>query len=162
MKENNYISTLEDECFFRRYDEKGNLQEFVIVHVDDLAMDGSIEFVDNTVALLKKNLTISKVVKGNFRFCGLDLFQKVGKTVLSMEDYAKSMFLAPIPAKIKKKSSLTAKQLTILRAQIGSLSWLSMNVRMDLSYETHELSKRMANATIKDLQYSNYLVKKAN
>ena len=79
-----------------------------------------------------------------------------------MEDYAKSMFIAPIPAKTRKNASLTPKQMTMLRAQIGSLSWLSMNVRMDLSFGTHELSKRMANATIKDLQYSNHLIKKAN
>jgi hypothetical protein len=71
------------------------------VHIDDLAIEGTENFV--------KNLTLSKVVKGSLRFCGLDLCQKDGKTILSMEDYATSMFIAPIP---EKNASLTAKQQT--------------------------------------------------
>lgn len=96
LKENGYISTLGDECFFRRYDKNSNLEGFLVIHVDDLAMDGSKAFVDSTIQLLKNNLTISKVVKKQFRFCGLDSCQKDGKTVLSMEDYAKSMMKNPL------------------------------------------------------------------
>ena len=78
--------------------------------------------------LLKRELTISKVVKNQFRFCGLDLNQKDGKIELSMEDYAKSLFIAPIPNKTKTTAKLTPKQMTMLRGQIGALSWLSTNV----------------------------------
>ena len=64
LKENKYISTLGDECFFRRYDEKVSLEGFLIVHVDNLAIEGTEKFVKNTVVLLNKNLTISKLVNG--------------------------------------------------------------------------------------------------
>ena len=72
--------------------------------IKNVIINGSDEFVAKTVELLKKELTISKVVIGEFRFCGLDLCQKDGKIELSMEDYAKSMFIAPIPNKTRNSS----------------------------------------------------------
>ena len=101
------------------------------------------------------------MVHDSFRFCGLDLVQKKGRIELSMEDYCKSMFLAPIPAKTRKNASLTFKQETMLCAIVGNLSWLALNVRLDLCYGTHQLSQKLQSGTIKDLQTANYLVKKA-
>ena len=161
LSENGYVPTLGDSCFWRKYGKDGGLQGFLVCHVDDLAVNGHKEFVDETVALLKKELTISKVVKDEFRFCGLDLKQLPGRIELSMEEYVRSMFIAPIPAKTKKNAKLTGKQQTMIRAIVGALSWVSMNVRLDLSYGTHELSKRLSDPTIKDLQFANYMVKKA-
>ena len=71
------------------------------------------------------------------------------------------MFLAPIPTKTKKTAKLTPKQSTMLRALVGSLAWLSLNVRLDLCYGAHQLSQRLQDGTIKDLQQANYVVKKA-
>ena len=89
-----------------------------------------------SLSVLQNNLTISKVVKQKFRFCGLDLYQKDGETVLSMEDYAKSMFIAPIPAKTNKNASLTAKQLTMLREINESLKFECVLSEIHLSFLT--------------------------
>ena len=51
--------------------------------------------------------------------------------------------------------------MTMLTAQIGSLNWLSMNCRMNLAYGSHELSKIVGNVTIKDLKFSNAMVRRA-
>ena len=94
FKENEYETTLGDECFYRKYQKDGSLAGMCLTHVDDFVINGTEEFVNETVELMKRELTISKVVKNEFRFCGLDLCQKDGKIELSMNEYADNMFLA--------------------------------------------------------------------
>jgi hypothetical protein len=60
----------------KKYDEEGKLIGMVLTHVDDFIYNGTEQFAKDLEELLKSKLAVSKVEKGRFRFCGLDIEQK--------------------------------------------------------------------------------------
>ena len=45
LKENYFETTLGDQCFYRKYNEDGSLAGFLLLHVDNFKVNGSVEFV---------------------------------------------------------------------------------------------------------------------
>ena len=86
--------------------------------------------------------------------------QEEGKIVVSMEDYAEAIVETEIPKRARNEDKLNEDQMTVMRGLVGQPQWLAQQCRMDISYGAHQLSKRSRQATIKDLKYTNSLVKK--
>ena len=95
-------------CYLK-YGEDGKLEGFLISHVDDMVYNGGAEFVAEVEALFRRELKLSKVEKGHFRFCGLDLMQKEGRIEISMEDYAGAIEETSIPKGAKNDQQLGEK-----------------------------------------------------
>jgi hypothetical protein len=132
----------------------------LISHVDDFAFNGTKGFVEETVEILKKELKISKVEKGRFRFCGMDLEEKEDRLELSMEDYANSIEKVVIDKKQRNEDLLNEKQMTVLRGMAGMLNWISLQCRPDLAFGAHQLAKCGQQARVKDLKFANVMVDK--
>ena len=160
LKDDGFKTLVGDECFYQKYDEKGNLIGMLLTHVDDFIYNGSEEFEKHVEELFKKELSVSKIEKESFRFCGLDIKQEKGKIVVSMEDYAEAILETEIPKRAKNEDKLNADQMTVMRGLAGQTQWLAQQCRIDIAYGAHQLSKRSRQATIKDLKYANSLVKK--
>ena len=126
----------------------------LLTHVDDFIYNGSEEFVKHVEELFKKELSVSKVEKDSFRFCGLDIKQEAGKIVVSMEDYAEAIIETEIPKRAKNEDKLNEDQMTVMRRLAGQTQWLAQQCRMDISYGAHQLSKRSRQVTIKAVSYT--------
>ena len=66
------LKTVEgDEAFyFQNLD--GKFHGSVLTYVDDFEVAGTPEFVEETISVVEKKLTVSKVEEDNFRYTGLD------------------------------------------------------------------------------------------
>ena len=61
-----------NEAFYYFYKD-GELIGRVITHVDDFTMAGTDEFIRETLEIVNKELTISKIEEDNFRYTGIDV-----------------------------------------------------------------------------------------
>ena len=67
------LKTVEgDEVFYYR-NLDGDFQGAVLTHVDDFEVTGTTDFVDEIIAVVEKELTISKVEEDKVRYTGLDV-----------------------------------------------------------------------------------------
>ena len=110
--------------------------------------------------MLKSKLSVSKVEKNKFRFTGVDIEKtKVGITI-SIEDYANSLELIEEIRAVKGDELLTRTENQLYRKFTGKISWLAANTRPDLAITALLMSKKNANATIKDLKKINKVIEK--
>ena len=124
-----------------------------ILHVDDVLLAGTAEFVNSTTEMIKKRFNMSKISDNSFRFCGLDInLNQDGSITVSMEDYADSISPMNADKKGRKRSDEVSYQETSeLRELTGKIAWLSQNTRPDLSYGAIHLQKRVNSATFEEI-----------
>ena len=72
-----------------------------------------------------------------------------------MEDYVKSIKIIPIFRDDPDTCSLTTVEVKLYRKFVGKFLWLAENVRPDLSYLALDMSRKVQNATLKDLKSVN-------
>ena len=144
----------EDEAYFYK-NVGGNLQGQVAIHVDDFLITGSNEFIEDTLSFISSKLKVSKVERGKFRFTGIDIEKKMEGIQISMEDYVKSIEIIPIFREDLDSSALTATEVKLYRKYVGKFLWLAENVRPDLSFLALDMSRKVQNATLKDLKAVN-------
>ena len=140
---------------------QGELVGAVITNVDDFTMAGTDEFIQETLKIIGKELTISKLEEDNFRYTGIDVSTVDGGIQLEMHDYNDSLEEVKEIRKAKKDELLTRDELKVYRKMTGKLSWLANSTRPDLSYTALEMSKNNKTAQIKDLRDVSRIVNKA-
>ena len=148
-----------DEAFYYLHDGT-ELQGAVLTHVDDFTISGKDEFVKRVVETVEKELTISKVEYGNFRFTGVDVKKTDEGIEVSMNDYADSIAKIEEFRKAKREDVLLPSEMKMYRGFTGKVGWLAENVRPDLSFTSLEMSKKGTNATMSDLKKVNHTIKK--
>ena len=75
-----------------------------------------------------------------------------------MEAYAETIVEIPTFRKEVGSTSLNGAEMSVYRGYIRKLMWLTRNVRLDLNFSVLELSKKMKEATLKDLKSINPIV----
>ena len=133
----------------------------ILSHVDDFNLAGTNDFINEVTEKIKKELDISKIEDGEFRFTGIDVKKIDGGIEISMEDYAKSLEEVVI-REGSQDDSLTREELKVLRKYVGKLNWLAVNTRPDLAIYALELAKKQKKATLKDLRNVNRILKKVS
>ena len=159
FKQKGLKTVVGDKAFYYKHDG-GKLLGMVITHVDDFNIAGSEEFIDDLVQSIKRELTVSKIEKGSFRFTGVDIERMDDGIVVSMEEYAESIESLDNIRKTTATDRLTEAELKIYRKYTGKFSWLAMNVRPDLAITAVKMAIRGRDATIKDLKRINYVIEK--
>lgn len=79
-----------DEAFYYLHEE-GEFQGAVFIHVEELILAGSMDFIEKIKILIAYKLTVSKVERDRFRYTGLDIEKFEDQVRVSMKDYAKIM-----------------------------------------------------------------------
>jgi len=149
-----------DEAFYYLHKD-GELIGAVITHVDDFTMAGTDEFIAETLEIVGKELTISKIEEDGFRYTGIDVVTLEDGIQLEMKDYVDSLEPVQEIRKAEKDELLTREELKMYRKMTGKLSWLANSTRPDLSYTALEMSKKNRTAQIKDLRDVSRIVNKA-
>merc|ERR1719228_2215901 len=105
--------------------------------------------------MLKKELSVSKVEKNKFRFTGVDIEKTEEGITISMDDYANSLEFITEIRTAKVDELLTKIEYKTYKKYTGKISWLAANTRPDLAIDALEMSKKNANATLRDLKKVN-------
>jgi hypothetical protein len=101
-----------DEAFYFCY-ENGKLVGMILTHVDDFDISGTKEFVERMRRILMKELKVSKVEKGKFRFTGIDVEKTDKGITVSMEDYTNSIEKIEDIRKAKGEELLTKTEMKV-------------------------------------------------
>ena len=118
LENNGFKIAGEDEAYFSK-NKGGVLLGQVAVHVDDFLITGSEKFINDILALISGQLTVSKVERNEFRFTGIDVAKKSDGIYISMEEYVKSIKLIPVFRNDDDTSSLTATEVKLYRKYVG-------------------------------------------
>ena len=143
-----------DEAFYYRHSDN-KLEGMILSHVDDFNVAGTEKFLSEIREMLKKELLVSKLEKNKFWFTGVDIEKNEKGITISMEEYAESLEMikeiraAPLDELLTKIENKTYRKYT------GKISWLAANTRPDLAIDALEMSKKNANATLRDLKKVN-------
>ena len=132
----------------------------VVIHVDDFFISGTNQFISFFLEMVNKNLKVSKVEHGSFRFTGVDIRKEDKRIIVSMNAYADSLVPIMDFRKVENDELLNDLELKLYRKYTGKLLWLAENCRPDLAYVSNLLSKRSHVATLSDLKYVNKVLKK--
>ena len=106
---------------------------FVIIHVDDIIIGGTPEFV--LVLHIKARFRVLKDQVKTFVYTGMSIrTDKAGRLYLNQNQYLEEMNNVPVDAEAGKEDGLR----TVLRGAVGRLLYLNLT-RPDLSFRTNFL-----------------------
>ena len=84
-----FQSTL-DKAIFMYYDQNGNLEGVLLIHVDDLLCGGSPSFFENIIDKLTQKYEVSKHQFGMLDYLGLSIIQEGDSIVISQHNYTQN------------------------------------------------------------------------
>jgi hypothetical protein len=115
----------------------GTFIGFVIIHVDDIIIGGTPEFVLEMVLHIKARFRVSKDQVERFIYTGMAIrSDKAGRLFLNQNQYLEELNNVPADAETGKEDGLR----TVLRAAVGRLLYLNLT-RPDLAFRTNFLSR---------------------
>ena len=164
-----------DPAMFMLRDDNGSLVGCMVVHVDDLMVchDGS-DFAAGIVDKLGKRFpfgTWDNVAEkqSGVTYCGKEirLIQHQGEESISLsqDGFVDGRLQEMEVLKDRRQdpeSFATEEEKANFRSVVGSLQWLSTQSRPDLSFETNQLQKRIADLRVHDLLRANRAVKEVS
>ena len=151
-----------DPCIFYWY-KNDVLHGALAVHVDDLLIGGSKDFMDEVIAPLKAKYPFKHWKTGKSDFLGRNLVQNDDFSIcIDQKEYANNVKPAIISKERRKfkEDKLTAKELHQYHAILGAANWLVGSSRPDIAALTALLQQRVSSATIDDLISANKLIAK--
>ena len=117
-------------------DKQPVLEGLIVAHVDDLLFTGS-PTAEASLAAIGQELGFGSQDRGDFTWCGKRIRRASDGTVrLSMREYHQNLEEIHLPKNRKSDpgANLSAFEARQLRAALGSLQWLTAQVRFDMSY----------------------------
>ena len=151
-----------DEAFFSMVKD-GKLVGLCILHVDDFLVAGSSDFLKALDRKLHGRFKFGKVESNRFKFTGLNIEQQEYTILVDQIDFING--IKPIISlRAGKKNSdekLNKEEMKLYRGLTGQLSWAAENTRPDLAYDVREMATRNKDASLKDIQKANKVLKKA-
>ena len=109
----------EDEAFYYLH-EDGKLIGVVITHVDYFTMAGTDEFIKETLKIIGKELTISKIKEDDFRYTGIDVLTVDDGIKLEIKDYINILEEVKEIRKVERD-----EELKVYRKMTGKIAWLA-------------------------------------
>ena len=133
----------------------------MISFVDDVLWGGSSE-IASIIAKLRETFYIGKEHTQAFTYIGINLKQSNDFTItIDQNSYINSINDIKIDDIHNGNSDdkLTAHELTLLRRALGKINWIAGMSRPEISYHVCEISTRVKNATISEIQAINKIIK---
>ena len=112
-----------DPGLFLKFNSEGQLDGFLITHVDDFLHAGSSEFEKSVVEKLQIIFMMGKTEEKKFKYVGMDIEQTEKGINVSQQDYADKIpvySLRPERAK-ESEDDLTEEEKTQLRQMAGQI-----------------------------------------
>ena len=94
----------------------------------------------------------------SFTYLGLRLCSFHNGITLDQAPYADSLEHLPRDKERSKDDSLTARELTEVRAKVGQLNWLSTHTRPDIAFEVSDLGSNISNPTYGHIRRINKVI----
>ena len=142
-----------DPGLFLKFDKEGELNGFLVTHVDDFLHAGDESFQKEVVENLQQIFLMGKTEESKFKYVGMDIEQTEEGITLSQQEYADS--LEPITIKPERskqtEENLSEDEKSTLRKIAGRLGWLAKGTRPDLAFSQVEISTKFLNGKVKDL-----------
>ena len=115
---------------------KRQLEGVIVAHVEDLLMTGS-PLAEKSLEAVGAELGFGSVEKKNFVWCGKRIRRAADGTIrLSMVEYHQNLKEINLPVYRRRQlnARLTEPERRQLRALLGSLQWLTAQLRFDMGY----------------------------
>ena len=136
---------------------------FCILHVDDFLVAGSSDSLRELVRKLNGRFKFRKLESNRFKFTGLNIEQQEYTLLVDQIDFING--IKPIISlRAGKKSSeekVNKEEMKQYCGLTGQLDWAAENTRSDLAYDVREMATRNKDASLKDIQKKNKVLKKA-
>ena len=120
---------------------KRQLEGVIVAHVDDLLMTGSA-LAEKSLEAVGAELGFGSVEKNDFVWCGKRIRRASdGAVRLSMTEYHENLYEINLPTYRRRQihSKLTEVERRQLRALLGSLQWLTAQLRFDMGFAVSTL-----------------------
>ena len=149
--------TTVDECLFV-LPGKG----FLAIHVDDIIFGGDKDF-HSLIHKLCTHYKVGSIERGDFTYCGISITSvfdanNVFSIQLDQIPFILSLVEMPVPH-ITDNAVLSRGEQTVFRSLLGKVSWIALQTRSDIAYETNQLSMSMSAPTAFDVKRLNALVR---
>ena len=114
----------------------------MLTYVDDFEVTGTTDFIDEIIAIVEKELTISKVEEDKFRYTGLDVKMIADGKEVSMEEYSNSLHnITDIRKTEDRNYPLNKEEIKLYNKMTRKIPWLSNSTRPDLCYQVLQMYK---------------------
>ena len=150
------VSSVEPSLFI--YIVNSSLSGMLISHIDDFLHAGDMNFENSIMTPLRQRFVVGRVERDRFRYIGFDVTQGSSGVLMSMNSYvAKHQDDCQ-----KLKTGGLDRQLcdteqTAYRGIIGRLNWVAQGARPDKFFDVIDLSTKLKQATVKDLNHATKL-----
>lgn len=161
-----YVPSILDPCCYLLHSEQGKqhqLDGIIMLATDDLISGGNQRH-QARMEQLHNQYKFGKWEYDKGRFCGKDIHQDKGSTIVVTQEYYTEMKCKekiPIAKGLDNAQPCTQEQTKLLREKIGALSWLAKETRVDLCGSVSLLMQSFPNPTIADLKTCNKILKDA-
>ena len=149
-------SHLDENCWTWKKD--GEDTAMVTTHVDDLAITGTHEWLDNANDSFVKKF--GKVTRRQLPFthCGCEYLRTADGYMISQQEFSEKITPAPVLAR-EDDARLTPAEVSDLRSFLGALLWVTAT-RLDVIADVSALQSRVTVAEVKDLKQANNVLMK--
>ena len=148
-----------ESCLFYFHHE-GELEGFLVIHVDDVLSAGSDVF-QHIMKQLRTKYNFGKVEQNSFVYTGLNIHQNENMEIfVNQNDFVDKLEQTEFSTE-NPDQLLSKDENRMVRKSQGQLSWLAMQTRPDLSFHSFCLSKLLNRTTLADGKLANKVIKKA-
>ena len=151
-----------DPAFFFKFDEAGELEGCIALHVDDFLLTGNIKF-DIVPRKLAAIFQMGTTEERKFTYTGFNLEEVKGGIRVDQTSFAKEKLevfdVKPERAK-NPGEELTGEEVTVIRQAAGKIGWLARGTRPDLIFSHVEMSTKFGRSKVKDLMQVSKIVRK--
>ena len=156
-------SQLDENCFLFKSPGNGlsldNTYSMITTHVDDLAVEGTQEFLDKFYDKFVKQFKKVSRQTLPFTHCGCRYSQTSTGYSIDQAEFVQRMKPAPVPTR-SDDAKLEPSEVSDFRSILGALLWITAT-RLDIVADVSVLQSRVTTATVKDIKLANEVLVKA-
>ena len=147
-------------CLYGR--KKNQLDDILVVHVDDFAYAGNVQWTEEVVGSFKQKFKISAQAQGGFKYIGLNIHQDNTGITVDQKKYVTSLKTVNFSkVRLKDKDSpLTEEEKSIHRSLSGLLLWVTSQTRPDMAYDSCVVSNAGNQPMVQKIVEANKAIKK--
>ena len=150
-------STYEDALFY--FKENDKLLGLITTHVDDFLNGGNLIFKKKVLDLIDNKFDFGKECEMEFRYVGINMRQENGFIEIDQNHFINALEEINVVSK-DQTQLLSEPEKKLFRGIVGSINWVSLISRPDISFEVVDLSTKFQAPTVGDMILANKAVRK--
>ena len=150
-------SKYDNALFFWRVD--GKLEGLIGCHVDDFYFCGSQLFHTTIIDHIRDKFNISQECLSSMLYTGIEITQTENAIFMHQNKYIEDIQQLSF-GNMESKRKLNKKETRLFKGLVGQLQWTAKQTRPDIAFSGCELSTRVRDATMEDVNRANKQVRK--